>query len=272
MNPFTSIQILPGYATGFTFVWDLLQGFKDPLPWTFAVYQSDAQDEGPWNKISPDLVNRFSWPESGKRVISKDPVLFFRISLTTPDGTYYSHTKAPYGELDRREYLIAREIMRREVLQMRKLSGVPTQLWVKSVVGAPCTKCTDPVTGTPLSGACSDCMGTGKSPAYHGPYMLWATFSPAQRNTEMKKDGAGLSQQYNFNVRLVGFPYIKDNDVLVDTRSDKRYYVDGVKHLTELRRIPIIQTAMCREIPTSDPAYKLGMNVPEDELVCPGFE
>jgi hypothetical protein len=64
---------------------------------------------------------------------------------------------------------------------------------------------------------------------------------------------------------LIGFPFIKDRDIIVDIKSDKRYSVDGIEHLTEIRRIPVVQQVRVLELPTSDPIYRLDTPVEGEE-------
>ena len=265
MTPFTRIVVLPSYAQGFAFVWEISHGFEDPLPWKFKVEQAQDPD-GPWEALSPELINQFAWADMKKRIVSKDLVLFFRVLLNTPEGDYISELKHPYGDFfDRREYLIVRDIMRREVLQQRTLAGVEAQLYIKSASGAKCPHCLDPFTGNISSSDCAYCLGTGRLPPYHGPYPIWATFSVRRRNTELKPDGTGLHQVYSHDIRMVGFPFVKDKDIVIDTAADKRYIVDAVNHETEIRRIPVVQTLHSMELPTSDPRYKIGTDLVGDD-------
>lgn len=269
-EPFTKVSVLPSYAEGFTFTWTVSQGFKDPLPWRFTIEQG-PMNEGPWTAISPVLTNVFAFIEqNNKRVLTKDLVLFFRVKLVTPNKTYYSEVITPYGDLERREYLIVRDIMRREILQQRTLSGKIIDLWCLNIYGQKCQYCVDPITGDCTTTNCKYCLGTGHLPPYHGPYALWATFSPTSRNIEVKPDGTGLQQVYSWQVRAVGFPYAKDHDILVDTSIDKRYIVDGIQNILEVRRVAAVQTVRVMELPLSDPVYKLGTNlVGEDGCVLP---
>lgn len=253
---FTKVTIVPSYAAGFIFVWDVSAGFVDPLPWKFTVEEAPTS-EGPWEALSPELTNLFAFSDGKRRIPSKDPVLMFRVKLVTPKGTYYSFERHPYGDLNRREQLIARDIMRREVLEQSGMTAVRVKAFIKATSGAKCTSCTDPITGGIASTNCRHCLGTGRLPPYHGPYELWGTFTPTSRNLELKPDGVGLQQVYDWQVRLVGFPFLKDHDIVVDKVSDKRYIIDGVQHLMELRRVPVVQNVRVVELPTTDPIYRL---------------
>jgi hypothetical protein len=270
VEPFNRVTVLPSYAEGFTFSWVISQGFSDPLPWRFTVEEAPTS-EGPWTDLSPVVTNVFAFAETDKRrVLTKDMVLFFRVRLVTPHNTYYSAVRTPYGDLDRREYLLVREIMRREVLQQRTLAGTRSYIWIKNITGLLCPHCIDPVTGDITTTNCKFCLGTGRLPPYHGPYEIWTTFSPTSRNIEVRGDGNGLQQIYSWQVRVIGFPYIKDNDIIVDAVQDKRYIVDGIQHLMELRRVAVVQVVRVTELPMSDPAYKLGTSlVGDDGCVLP---
>jgi hypothetical protein len=261
---FNQMTILPSYAAGFIFIWDISDGFDDPLPWEFVVEEAPTS-EGPWEPISPTLTNIRSFADTVKRVPGKDLVLMYRVKLVTPKDTYYSFPKHPYGDLNRREQLIVRDIMRREVLQQDDMAGVRIKLWVRATNGPKCTTCLDPITGGVAVTNCKECMGVGFNPPYHGPYEVWGTFSPTRKNTELKPDGTGLQQVYSWQVRLIGFPFIKDRDIIVDIKSDKRYSVDGIEHLTEIRRIPVVQQVRVLELPTSDPIYRLDTPVEGEE-------
>jgi len=252
---FTKLQILPSYAAGFTFIWDVSNSLADPAPWKFTVQEAPSSD-GPWEAISPELVNVTAWSDTLVRSVTKDFVLFFRVVLVTPSNTYYSFIKTPYGDLNRREYLIVRDIMRREVLQQDDMSGVNGRLWIRATSGPKCTNCIDPFTGNVSVANCKLCLGVGRLPPYFGPFPVWITFTPTRRNMELKPDGIGLDQPYNWDIRMVGFPYAKDNDIALDIASDKRYIIDGVDHELEIRRIPVIQILYVKELPVSDPFYK----------------
>lgn len=261
---FTRVTIVPSYAAGFMFLWDISDGFADPLPWLFTVEEAETS-AGVWSAVSPTLTNLFAFSDGQRRIPGKDMVLTYRVKLETPRGTYYSFEKHPYGDLNRREHLIARDIMRRMVLEQSTMSAVRIRVFIRAEYGARCNSCTDPITGGSASANCRQCLGTGRLPPYHGPYELWGTFSPTKRNPEMDPGGAGLRQQYTWQVQLVGYPFLKDRDILIDKTTDKRYVIDGVQHGMELRRIPVVQSVNVFELPTTDPIYKLATSLADSE-------
>ena len=272
MHPFLTFDITPNYALGFAFNWTLSKGFSDPNPlaWSFVVQESGFVN-GPWTTISPVLQNVRYWAEStdpddpAPRVVNKDHILHFRVALNTPAKTYYSDVRTPYGDVDRYEWLYLREAMRQEQLRMVKMSGVRCAYWSEAVYGPACTVCTHPITGDSLRTGCDVCYGTGIVPGYFGPYECWAVFSPSQRQTKQGENGT--KQDRTFSVRLLGYPYAKHGDIIVDLESNKRYHVDVVQSLFELRRVSAIQQVSANELPISDPVYKLGTGVTVDPCI-----
>ena len=256
----TRLTVQPSYAGGFSFAWEVAPEFIAPAPWTFRVQRGESHG-GPWEDISPALINMYTWQSDERLVVPKDPVLYFRVQLTPVSGpAVYSPVIMPYGDLGRREFLIVQEIMRKELLQMEQMAGVPIVLWTKSIFGPKCTQCGDFVLGGSCDADCSDCLGTGRTPPYHGPYCSWGTFSTSDRKKGMQNDQTAVSEPYTVQLRMLGSPRVKKDDVIIDIRADKRYYVDRIQNLTEIRRIPVVQNVVVNEIPSSSAIYRLGQD------------
>lgn len=255
-QPFTDFRIFPSYSRGFSYMWTLSGDFNDVGPWTFVVEEGESPN-GPWFVISPDIVNSFCWSETeGHHKVNKANVLYFRVRLTTPSGEYTSPAIQPYGKLARRDFLLAREIMRQSVLHSKGMAGVHGRVYLLSTFGPRCKKCLDPITGAIRDSHCKVCFGTGRDPAYHGPYDMWLDFSE-DVNHQTNIDKNGTVEKKAFQVKAIGSVALKYGDVLVVPGSDKRYYVRIAQMSTELRRIPIIQTLTVEEAPQTDKVYDL---------------
>ena len=252
-------HVSPDYESGFSFHWEMAGGFNDPLPWKFIV-QSSELPEGPWHDISSGLENVFAWRSKGRIRVGKARTLLFRVVCDTPAGRHESMPVAPYGDLSRHEYLLGREIMRREVLHMRKMAGVECDFWLLSVYGPKCPHCLDPVTGQRRDANCRYCLGTGKYPPYQGPFRAWCTFSEnSQHKLHEGEAGIGMAEDKPFQVRTVCSLPVKKNDILVDRASGKRYYIGDVQIMAELRRVPLVQAFIASEAAVTDPAYRVGV-------------
>lgn len=255
IQPFTDFKISPSYSRGFLYCWELSGDFNDPGPWNFIVFEGQSPN-GPWFAISPEIVNTYYWKERNRKPINKANVLYFKVELTTPNGIYSSPVIQPYGKLPRNDFLLAREIMRQSLLHSKGMAGVECKVYLLSTFGPRCQKCLDPITGAIRDSHCKHCFGTGRAPAYNGPYDMWMEFTEdAQHQTQVDKNGT--IEKKAFQVKAIGNPTLKYGDVIVVPGSDKRYYIRMAAMTSEIRRIPIIQTLTVDEAPQTDKIYDL---------------
>lgn len=267
-NPFYAFRIAPSYAGGFSYAWEMSGGFNDPTPWEFTVQLGDT-DDGPWKDISPKLINVVAWKDDGgKHLVGKSNVLYFRVVLRTPRGTYSSHVMQPYGDIGRRDFLLAREIIRREALRARVLAGVECDVYIRSTFGPKCTYCIDPVTGDVRNSNCPKCFGTGRYPAYFGPHRMMLSFS-ADAAHHKTNTNDGTHETRTFEAIAIGNPVLKHGDVIIDRGQDKRYIIGVAGIISEVRRIPCLQRLGFDEAPLSDPVYRIGLpEVGDEDAEC----
>jgi len=251
----TRLHVFPDYSDGFVFSWEINGSFNVRPPWIFHVEESSSP-AGPWEDISGPVVDRFYFKDKRHGLINKSAVLYFRVVLNVGDETYFSSVLQPYGDLGKKDFLIAREVMRREVLHMKGMAGTAGRLFIRNTFGPSCTKCVDPITHEIRDSDCPVCMGTRKLNPYSGPFDAWMSFSQ-DANHEMQDDGLGTFEHKVFEVRLVANPVVKKNDIIVDTATDKRYYVNKATVAAEIRRIPLVQVLVVKEAPISDKIYEL---------------
>ena len=256
-TPITEFSVSPTYYTGFKYTWNVNTTLSDPLPWIFTIEQSETPYEK-FGAISPGLVNLYQYQEITRRMISKDGVLHFRLKMVTPVATYYSEVIDPHAQLSKSDFLIVRKIMHDEYIGQRNMVGVTVDYWVRSSFGPVCT-CVDPITKDVLNSDCPLCYGVGRQPGYHGPYTTWCTFSPVQKQKGLADDNSGPASNYAITGRLTAVSELKKDDVIVDKTNGRCYYIDAISNVAELRRIPIAQNVVLKQIPTSSPIYKLAI-------------
>lgn len=252
------LYVLPSYYSGHMYVWEVSETCTDPLPWNFTIeWSQDGKHK--WQVLKDDLVNLRSWhdPEKSKKR-DKDLDPFYRVKMETSAGTYYSPVKGTYGDLPKRDYLIAKEIMRKEILSMRKLSGNACELWKRMKTGIKCTACTDEVTGELIRSNCPECLGSQYEGGFVGPHEIWATFSLRKSEIKHEQGGYGTTDNQLFNIRMIGHPFVNEGDVIIDVVSDRRYQVDGIDDMVEIRRVPIILQLSACEAAIGDDIYKIG--------------
>jgi len=251
-----ALEILPYHGQGFVFRWELNDAFSAPGPFAFVV-QMAPTPTGPWESISGSLVDTYYWADVRKPV-GKTASRNYRVLLVDGDGvTYASQPVLPTGDLDLHEFLLAREILRKEELQARKFASTPGQVWISAEYGTKCPACLDPITGQVRDAHCRKCHGTGFYPSHYGPFEMWLQFSQKQNHGMSHDAVGGTKDDKPFSVRAIGTPRLKKNDVLRDTRSGKMYYIQAVTNAAEIRRIPIVQQLAVSEAATTDQCYDL---------------
>lgn len=260
-------DVYPGYAGGFSYSWSVAGDFNDSGPWFFTVQIGPTAD-GPWDDLSPELKNVVAWKEPGGRhLVGKSNTLYFRLRMRTPEGVHVSQSVQPYGDIGKRDFLLAREIIRRECLRARVLAGVECDVYIKSTFGPKCPHCLDPVTGNIRNSHCRWCFGTGRFPAYFGPHRMMMSFSTDTAHTKASAQD-GTHEDRMFEALAIGNPVLKKGDVIVDVGQDKRYVIGVASVVSEVRRIPCLQKLTFEEAPLSDPIYRIGVPVEDDEEGC----
>ena len=268
-----SFKIVPNFFQGHTYLWDVPPEFIVPFPWKFTVEKADVAYALPedWKVISPVLTNVFAYVGDQVPKYNKDYSEQYRLKLQAGGKTFYSEPRTVFADIPKDDWCVIREIQRKEVLQMRGLSGVACQLWQRRMTGVVCTYCTSPSTGEVIDPDCAWCYGTGKLGGYHGPYLCWGTFSLKQgQKTYGENEQSGVPTDIrNHQIRLIGNPYIFQKDILADITSGRKYVVTKLpESILEIRRIAVIQNLYVAELATQDIANKLGTATPVGETDC----
>lgn len=254
--PLASVEILPYHGQGFVFSWHLNDDFSAPTPFEFYV-QLAPSPAGPWHNISGPVVDSCYWADVRKPV-GKTTSRNYRIVMTDASGRRYaSEPVVPCHDMSLEEFLLAREILRKEELNARRFAGIYGQVWLSAEYGFKCPSCLDPITGQVRDSHCSKCHGTGFYPSHYGPFDMWLQFSAEQGHGAEHDAVGGTKDDNHFAVRVIGSPRIKKNDVLRDPATGKMYYVWNVTNVAEIRRVPIVQQLQVSEAATTDQCYDL---------------
>jgi hypothetical protein len=256
----SKMEIIPSYAIGFCFTWQVSQLTAPAQPWTFYVEESPTGVPGDksWVEISPALVDTLVYQEQGRTKFDKDYNLFFRVRMEAGGAVTYSPVVDGYGTLSRKDFLLAQEMMRQKHLAYEQLSGVCLCLWKKMHDGVPCTACIDPITGEVLDPECRECHGTRWIFGFFGPYVTCGIVSAYQSDKKFAQSGAGVDEELVYNIEMVGFPRLIRDDLLRECKSDVMFRVHRVSTPTELRRVPIVQIAQVTEVDRDDVVHFLG--------------
>lgn len=257
-NPFIRVTMMPNFATGHIIQWKIDPTFAESEPYTYIVECSQVPTFSELSYTFPSTTDFSAVDDKNeKQAIYVD--LYYRVKLTTADGnTYYSKSVIfGSGQDTRRQYKLAAEITRKELLRMRKFTGMDGFLLKRKSFGQVRKDSVDPITGTPITNNVTD-FGTGIDGGYFDPIKVVFSYEDDDTKRGYSADGFGVSESYTCSLRMVGFPAIDTYDILVDPISDARYIIKDVKTDSfPATAIPVVQVLTASQLPVTDPVYQI---------------
>jgi len=236
--------------------WGVRDTLRDPLPWDFQLQVSKDGGGDTWTDVGSEVRNTYYALDDTQRQYGKGFTLAYRVVLTTPWGTYTSEEAQVLGLLSKRQWLQARAIIRRTLLDPRGLERLPGYLMKRKLYGTVCTECVDPITGGITNSDCSTCDGTGKV----GGYWTAAEntmFDLFGEKEDTKRSERGTVNDVALVGSFVGIPLMHRNDVWIDANSDRRYVISRVTPVSKLNRVPLIVKAELRLVEFGDVIYTI---------------
>lgn len=182
---------------------------------------------------------------------------YYQVRVTGVDGvTHASPPIGTFGTVRRDEFGAARTIMQKEFEILRRFTRL---LVCKLRANAPpCSICvndnTDQAIGISL---CEQCWGTTKQGGYYPPVLSYGRFMAFSPTTQANsQEGAGATDPVTANIRMLAFPLLRQNDLLVDREADRRYLVNSVKPSRLGGKIPVVQIVDAMLLTTVDIRYR----------------
>ena len=239
--------------------WQLEPTFNDPGDYVFQlqvghVGSNAAMD---WQNVGVAATNAALLTDDEQREFGTTLQLHYRVTLTTATETYVSPPAPVQGMLPEHDWLVAREIVRKELLRHRLGSRASTLL-KRIRYGAPCTLCLNKLTGEPQTSNCEECGGTGFQVGYNAP-IPFQCFDPSPEtiDEEQDLDRGTVREQPGITARVIGYPMLSRLDVIVDDNTDERWIVDKISRVALVRNTPVVLMVQLNLLPFSDPAYSI---------------
>lgn len=255
-------RTIPLFPHGNFVQWDLLDPTETGT-YLFNVYRSGSSG-GPWTLLleeEPDCYNYTDRLPVGSDPNEQDPnqlalsrAIFYKIAVTAPSGTRVEAVSSVEPRLNVRQRLLKRKILRDESVMLRHLNGVEAAVLKRRHWGSRCPKCFDKYTKGVAHAACTTCFGTGFVTGYFDPIVTLAKRAPAMPTSQITTEG---KQDITLTrVMLLDAPAVRDDDVLVFLRDNRRFLVKNVT-ATELQTVSVHQTLMVSEIQRGDVVYRI---------------
>jgi hypothetical protein len=261
-NVFSLVHVSYLIRGGTRVMWDLIPEFKDPTPWVFQlqVGETGNEDASDWDDVGLAVENTCYAIDSQKHEYGSTANTHYRVKLTTPAGTYYSAPTAKTGILQPRDWRLAKEIVRRELVRF-KYSAQDGYLLKRIISGPGCTRCLDFQTGEVTDPYCPQCRGTGKECGYYYPMAcIWADLTPQSKRMDVDDQAVrGTVQDIVVTGRMLMLPLIAENDVWVSRKTDERFYIRSIQHIAEMRGVPLLANIEMRPAPFTDIIYDVAI-------------
>jgi hypothetical protein len=238
--------------------WQLERLFRDEGPYVFQLQygRTGLRDASDWKNIGAPVVNGYFALDPEWRETGYDMTSHYRVVLTTGNGTYVSQAASCYGELTEKDWLLAREIIRKEQLRNRMVS-VPGYLIKFLRYGTPCKRCRDQLTEELTDADCPVCSGSGFETGYHPPVPMqcW-DLSPQVIQEQIDNNVKGTTRENPYvNARVIGFPALNKYDVWVNGSSDERWTIDTIQVAAAIRGVPIVYQVRMGLLPFNHAIY-----------------
>lgn len=258
---------------GTTRVWWQLDGaFNDAGPYSFQLQygRTGLKDATDWKNVGAPVVNGYTALDPAWRESGYDKTIHYRVVLTTAQSVYVSQAANCFGELPEREWVLAREIIRKEQVRNR-LVATSGYLIKPMRYGKLCKRCRDPLSKEVTDNSCPECSGTGFEIGFHPALAMqcW-DLSPVSINEQIDNELKGTTRDQPYvNARVIGFPALNKYDIWVNGTSDDRWVVDTIQVVAALRGVPIIYQVRLGLLPYSNPVYLLEVGGEEVERQGP---
>ena len=278
-NVFDRLQVDSIVRGGTRVSWRLSYLFTDLPPYLFRLQRGQTGSPGAddWADVGPPLPDVGSAIDRTQSLHGLTPTTHYRVVLTTggttPGGraTHISEPINAFGELPARDWLIAREIIRKESLRDGTLASSAGLLLKRRQAGAgqPAAEVADPRRAVldPLTGdivrrqGAVDTQGTPYLGGYFAPVPYAVDFDLAGSTGGVDAGGAGEADADPEAVARTGrasaFPRPERGDVFIESSTDARYTVRGVRFIAALRNVPIICRLTLVQAAFDDLIYRL---------------
>lgn len=218
-----------------------------------------ARTGGEWTRIAGPLRDVCAFIDTAQYRCGFDNDIYYRVVASDGTCEYPSRPAHTMGEHSRRDLLLAREVLRKEYLRLRKFAGTAGFLLKRREYGQRCTNCTDYDTGEVVSGStCTVCFGTGFVRGYYNALPAYIDFM-GPTSTKDVKEPFGVEDNQTVACRGMAYPRLDTYDIWVHGSANRRFVIRQTQVVAEIRTVPVMYSLQMRMLPATDIAYQVPM-------------
>lgn len=229
--------------------WSIADTTEDIGLFRFSVGRSNSP-AGPFEAISPDLVNVFQFVDLAQQMKSNTRKFYWQLTITDVRGGV---VKSEPASLEGAPDFFLLEIRKRNDLYLRRYVGLPAAVFIRRTFGQRCPKCFDSLKQREKISSCLVCFGSGYVGGYYPQINTRVNFSPSPEMVQLLETGETQANQSQ--LWLSNYPELSPRDMIVEFPEMKRWRVVTVGK-TERLRATSRQIASVKEITRSDIEYQ----------------
>ncbi len=230
-------KVNPELAAGSFVVFKSADGVND--------WQEVAKGQGLEEAVDDNLISQ------GKLIEH-----YYKVRVTKDGKTFDSVPVGTFGEIRRDLFGAARVLMNTEYDVLRRFTRF---LLCKLKVNAPpCPVCVDDETGQAVgTSLCESCYTTRKLGGFYPPIATFGRVLSTTPQAQMdSQDSTGTSDPTRSKIRMIAFPRLRKDDLLVNPSADRRYLVEDVEYSDLGGAVPVIATVSTVLLVAKDIRYK----------------
>lgn len=247
---------------GSTICWELGQNVFPKGPLHFYVdFGRSGTDE--WVVLNPDdpVINDCCFVDPCQRTWEMLSDHYYRIRMIQPSVPGCPVTKSVpvlgSGRLAKKDWLIAREIIRKEFVDAKR-SDTYGFLLKRKKFGVQCPYCTEWDTKEVTNSDCEYCYGVGILGGYYpGVEVTIGLEDNWNRKLDFGAPPQGLNSNIVKQARVVLYPTIDTRDIWVRSDNDERYVVDSWTCVASYKGVQLIGNVTLKLAPVTDIVYSV---------------
>jgi hypothetical protein len=286
MKHFHHIDVLTVPSNKKVIHWVMDRNFTTDPGYTAYFYIDWARSGGPWTCLNPTtpVTDNCFYVDTNRYNYNMEKNLYYRVrviirpdaaagdsssssnSETSEDSgdweTYVSIPEQALGVLQKENYLVMKEIVRKEYLNLKKKGGIQGFLLKRKEWGETCPDCTGYDIEEVINGSCPICYGTGITGGYYAGIEYWISITPNARDRSVNEGGLGTMNPQTRMARGVAYPWIDSGDIWVDAQTNERYIIRKIQHVAEMEGKPIVYNLQLNRLPETD----ISMDIPIEDV------
>jgi len=258
---FNNVTVAPVREGGTLVQWSLGSRIRDTGEYLYSLQVGNAgvSDPEAWT-TTETKAEAYFLIDPVRRLPGAYSFTHYRLKLETSEAVYYSSPIHTFGKLGYSDWRMYKAVIRAESIRLSSDDGTKGTLLKRKISGTKCHRCIDFGTGEVKDGNCPFCYGTGWLGGYYDPVpCFYININPAGSTIGHDVEMQGPVTETQTSGRAVAVPLLVSGDVWVHGESSERFRITQLKHLVEMRGIPVVYQLAMERIPFSDAVYSFSL-------------